>query len=231
MTVNTVSQTDLAFAASARLPITMASPLDGEERVLFVLTSYPGVPNEVSRDAGIGTRAALAIIDLVTLRRHRSYREMYRDHYANVRSVDYMRGLVDAVTRAAAMRNRPGLVADAATPAGPADQTAVERRDLRAMGEAEWRAAIAAGPHSAVVLVWPDALGLGSERLEGLLAGMTRVYALNGRRRLFRLDAAMRAKLARRRFFAYTRVAELSFALASFPVAAACAAIDRLKRH
>lgn len=62
-----------------------------------------------------------------------------------------------------------------------------------------------------VVLLFPDSIGLDFgiiERSIGSRWPAKRMFALNGRRRFFRLDAAMRRRIAVRRFLEKSRIPE-----------------------
>lgn len=219
------------FARSAGLPISILSPIDSEARLLFVLAPYPSDPRLVSTHAGLLTRLTLKLLDAVTLGRARDYRNMYRDHYANPRSADYMLGAIDAAMGALKLREQPVVITPAGTAVGQVGRARVPIVDVTRGDAVEWRRRVASGRHDVVVLVWPDAIGLSAERLQKLLSFGVPLYVLNGRRRLFRLDATMRWKIALRRYFAHTRVMELIFAATVWPIAGLCAAVDRFGRR
>jgi hypothetical protein len=67
-----------------------------------------------------------------------------------------------------------------------------------------------------IVLLFPDPIGIDFRWIEHEIASRApskSVFALNGRRRFFRLDSAMRRRLAFRRFLAAVRIPEMSFLL------------------
>ena len=69
----------------------------------------------------------------------------------------------------------------------------------------------------AIVLLYPDAIGMDFGWIERTLAGRYRstpVFVLNGRRRLFRLDREMQRKLAVRRLLESSRFPEFALCLA-----------------
>lgn len=222
-------------AASARLPITVAAAPPRGERLLFILAPYPAQAADVTRDASPITRATLGLVDALTFKRLTGHRAMYRDHYANARPLAYLQGMVAAAIEATGARADSKLLQDtafAAQTGGDATPgAATESVDLRAIDGNRLTAMATDGGYAAVVLVWPDALGLGWERLERKLAPARNLFVLNGRRRLFELAPALRRKLALRRFCAYTRLPEIAFALATFPVAAICAFTDFIRRR
>lgn len=64
----------------------------------------------------------------------------------------------------------------------------------------------------AIVLLYPDSIGLDVVHIERAIASrwpLKRVFALNGRRRFFLLDASMRRRLAIRRFLETFRIPEV----------------------
>ena len=72
-----------------------------------------------------------------------------------------------------------------------------------------------------IVLLYPDAIGIDWRAIESRIIAhrpAKRVLALNGRRRLFRLDAAMRRRLIGLRFLETSRIPEV-FILCVFLVA------------
>lgn len=219
-------------ARSAGLPISIVAPIDVDARLLFVVATYPGEARRVSAHAGMLTRLTLWLLDAASLGRLRDYRGMYRDHYANPRNSEYMLGAILAVEKALALRSPPAVIVPDGVATGSAGNISVTIVDIAEMDAVAWRRQIASGPFDAVVIVWPDAIGLGNERMQRrLLEAGAPVYVLNGRRRLFRLDPAMRWKIALRRYFAHTRVMELAFAAVVWPLAGLCALVDILERR
>lgn len=83
-----------------------------------------------------------------------------------------------------------------------------------------------------LVLLFPDSIGLDFAAMERSIASRwpaKRLFALNGRRRFFRLDAPMRRRIALRRFLEKTRIPELCFFVA-FVVATPFMALADLTR-
>jgi hypothetical protein len=80
--------------------------------------------------------------------------------------------------------------------------------DVRA--EPDWERALGSGP---VVLLYPDAIGIGFGAIERRLLGRVPVTVLNGRRRNFALDRATRRRLRLRRFLERTMLLEGVFGL------------------
>ncbi|MBU1666565.1 MAG: glycine/betaine ABC transporter permease [Gammaproteobacteria bacterium] len=79
--------------------------------------------------------------------------------------------------------------------------------------QADWQARIAEADD--IVLVYPDAIGLGFANVEAAVKAGKRTWAgvrvLNGRRRRFLLDGATRRGLLFRRFLEWTMLPELLF--------------------
>lgn len=73
-------------------------------------------------------------------------------------------------------------------------------------------AAIVRGTYDATVLLYPDAVGLGWERIERRLvrAGVAPLMVLNGRRRAFVLDRPARRALIARRWIALSAVGDVT---------------------
>ncbi len=188
----------------------------------------------LARSAGTLTRMTLRLLDGVTAGRLRAHRALYRDHYANPRSLAYLIGLVRRFVCQVALRHAPDLVVDRdfgiKAQAWGRDFGRVEVADPRDPTRSALLADAAAGGYGSVVLVWPDALGLGWEPLQRWAVRVPGAIAMNGRRRAFPLDASAKRALGIRRFFAHTRLAETVFALCTYPVAGFCALVDTMKR-
>jgi hypothetical protein len=145
--------------------------------------------------------------------------------YANPRPLPFLAGLARQAFAEAGLACGlravldASLVADAGAGAEFEESTAVNistgpgREQVRQrLGRDDW---------DVVLLVYPDAIGLGAGALERLALDTGRpVYVLNGRRRLFALDPGTRAALVRRRFLARSRVVEKLLAVLAFPVGA-----------
>lgn len=222
-----------AIESSERLPLIVAGRMPSPgSTVLFVLCAYRH--QDLTRDAGLLTRATLRILDGVTLGRLRSHRTIHRDHYANPRSFPYLIGLIQRFRRESDLRRAPDLVVDRGFNVEPQSRAwefgRVELADLRRPQQSGLIRDAESGRYDAVVLVWADALGLGCESLQGFATRLPTAIAINGRRRAFPLDLNTRRALGLRRYFAYTRLAETIFALCVFPIAGFCALVDAMRR-
>ena len=84
------------------------------------------------------------------------------------------------------------------------------------------------GEYDCVVMVYPDALGLGCEMVEraAMSSPAQSVFVINGRKRAFLLNEGARRQLTLYRFMARTRIGELLFAILVIPIAAVCVGID-----
>jgi len=208
------------------------------ERVLVVVCAY----TEASRGAddprpyGLVTAFVLRALALVLPGRFADHRALHRDHFANPRPLPYLLELAERFAAEVAPAAPPDLLIDAAFPeleegAWRGAFARVERgatARFAALGTPPLLADALRGVYDSVVLVHPDALGLGCELLERVLAGdpARRVLVVNGRRRVYALASDARRWLRLRRFLARTRLAELGFALAVWPIAAALALVD-----
>lgn len=198
-------------------------------RLLVVLCSYRG---------GIGNPPPLSFarlvpklgpvtreLDRLSLLTLRQFIASNRDYFANVRPVSYQVDLLEDAIRlgspsSVTIRIDQALAQDAAC------------ARLRMLGQIEVRAARdlmgTNEPADSVLVIYPDALGLGWASLE-LRLPEGKAYVLNGRRRIFALDANARWGLRWRRLLANTRVTELLASLAIIPLAAGLAAWDALR--
>lgn len=166
-----------------------------------------------------------ALLDRISLLDLRRFVASNRDFFANVRSVAYQ---IDLLTEC--LRLRGGNPAEIRIEHSLADSVA--REQLNQFGsvnvvEAACLFSNAQG-FGGILLVYPDALGLGWSRAERTLR-RNRAFVLNGRRRLFALDASTRAKLLWRRFLANTRLPEMVAGVLVIPVAALCAMVDGIR--
>jgi hypothetical protein len=85
-----------------------------------------------------------------------------------------------------------------------------------------------------IVLLFPDAIGMdfgGIERVIASRCPWKRVLALNGRRRLFQLDARMRRRLALLRFLEALRIPEMIFLLVFLVATPALVLFDMMIRR
>lgn len=186
---------------------------------LVVLCAYRGRIND-PLPVSAGWRAALK--NRLTLVRLRLFIAQWRDFYANPRSLEYCLALAGNIKKRGHADARVLLDADWDQSAPQLGQ-AMTREKLTP----ERLAAEAAG--GAIVLIYPDALGLGWGPFEGALRQKgIEPFVLNGRQRLFRLDNSARWALLWRRFLAQTRIVELIMAFLLAPTAWMLALADRI---
>ena len=231
--MDSLSSFSATIESSERLPIVTAGPMPTpDSAVLFILCAYRR--EDAARESGLLTRLTLGLLDGVTMGRLRSHRALLRDHYANPRSLAYLIGLVRRFQRQLDLRRAPDILVDRSfgiEPGGLAgDCGRVERADLHDPRQSPLARDADEGRYHAVVLVWPDALGLGQEALQRRTSRLPLLIAMNGRRRAFTLDSSAKRALSIRRYFAHTRLAETVFALCIFPIAGVCALIDAIRR-
>ena len=166
-----------------------------------------------------------ALLDRISLLDLRRFVASNRDFFANVRSVGYQIDLLNEC-----LRLREGNPAEIRIEHSMADSVAWER--LKQLGNVNVVEAARLFSDTqgfgGILLVYPDALGLGWSRAERTLR-RNRAFVLNGRRRLFALDASTRAKLLWRRFLANTRFPEMIAGVLVVPVAALCAMTDKIR--
>lgn len=204
-----------------------APPLRG--RLLVLLCSYRGGignPAPFSVYARVPYLGRLArIVDRFTLLAFRSFIAANRDFFANVRSFEYQIGLVEEAL-AEALTSNVLIRVDNKFAENPAIARAAKLGTVQVV-DAD---GLAAGTDSAetILVVYPDALGLGWSPLEHRLPA-DRTYIVNGRRRIFALDAKTRRALRWRRLLACTRIPEIAAGLAIVPVAAGLAIWDSLR--
>lgn len=85
---------------------------------------------------------------------------------------------------------------------------------------------------TSIVLVFPDAIGLGFSRIEEMFrdySARKRLFALNGRGRLLRLDRPTIRRLRLRRLLAWTRIPEFLFLAVFFALTPALLAVDLVR--
>jgi hypothetical protein len=201
--------------------------LDG--RLLLVVCSYRGGignPPPFSMARALPQLGRLgALFDRLALYDLRQFIAANRDFFANPRTLAYQAGLVEDLLRTSV----PSQVTIAFDQALEAD---LARNALDSLGTVYVRAPAqlvrSEDAADAIVVVYPDALGLGWEVLEGSLAN-TQTYLLNGRRRIQLFDAAARRRLRWHRLLAITRIPELVAGLLVFPAAAMLAAWDAMR--
>jgi len=208
------------------------------ERVLLVICAYTEASRtpEEPRPYGAITALSLRLLALVLPGRFAEHRALHRDHFANPRPLPYLLELAERFAAEVAPAAPPDLLIDVAYPESEEGAwrgafARVERgatARFAALGTPPLLADALRGAYDSVVLVHPDALGLGCELLERALVAepARRVLIVNGRRRVYALASDARRALRLRRFLARTRLPELGFALAVWPLAAALAVAD-----
>lgn len=198
-------------------------------RVLFVVCAYGAAP-ALSFSARLTSLGLIGrIADRLTALSLRQFIAGNRDFAANVRSFEYQVGLVkDAMAL--------GPIAKATSFIDPAFAGQVREGRFDVLGKVEIRdpSSISATDlqgFDMVILIYPDALGLGRADLEAGLLRKSRIPMLfvNGRRRIMCLDASARRALTWRRFLAHSRLVELCLSLLIVPLAAFWAARDALR--
>jgi hypothetical protein len=166
-----------------------------------------------------------ALVDRLTFLPLRRSIAANRDFFANPRDVAYQADLVRDVLGLGQPSEVVCVLDDRLPPT----------EAFQGLGRIEYRPASAmaldAERFETIVVVYPDALGLGWGALERALrrSHPVSVLCLNGRRRVMPLHRDARRALGVRRLLAVTRLPELGFALAVLPVAAICAAIDAVR--
>jgi hypothetical protein len=198
-----------------------------EGRTLFFLFAYHG------RDRDGDPRGRLA----AWLERPgaRGHLIVHRDHYANPRTLAYQLAMIAAAARQLSANGPPDLVVDRAFGPQIARELAggfgrLERADLTNPRTWGHNLAAEAAGYQNVVLVFPDALGLGCEAAERrLLRDRDSVLVINGRRRVFEVTTAFGRRLDVSRWLARTRIFERALAMGVRPVAATLALWDRLR--
>lgn len=191
---------------------------------LVIMCSYRGAARASANDAASGLLGRLK--NVVTLQALRRFVAQWRDFYANPRSYDYQRNLVEAVAErcqaGAEVIIDGAFSSDLTAPAHPAIKS-VSRRDLGRTSADQLPAALT------VILVYPDPLGLSWQRLEdGIRKQGRSIVVVNGRRRMFLLNDEARRALRLRRFLANTRIVELVAGLLLIPASGFLALRDRM---
>ncbi len=200
------------------------SPPPKPGRTLFVAFAYHGADRDSVR------RGLLERLESPSARGHRI---VHRDHYANPRPLPYVIDMIVTAAGILSPAEPPDLVIDRRYDASLAEGIAtrfgkVVTADVT--DPAAWSESPLAESrrYGHVVLVYPDALGLGCERGERrALRAREDVLVINGRRRAFRLEASFDARLRASRFLARTRVVERVLALLVRAVAGALAWMDQ----
>lgn len=198
-------------------------------RLLVVVCSYRGGignPPPYSFARFVPQLGPIArLLDRLSLFSLRQFIASNRDFFANVRTVGYQVGLLEDALRLAS----PSGVTIGVDEVLAHDAACAQ---LAPLGEVQVRAAsnLLSANETAdnVLLIYPDALGLGWAPLESHLPSVP-VYVVNGRRRIFSLNASTSRRLRWRRLLANTRVTELLATIAIVPLAAGLAAWDALR--
>lgn len=168
------------------------------------------------------------LLNRLSLLELRRFIATYRDHFANPRDGAYQLNLVRALAADYGFDDID-LIVDTplAQRLDDAQLSIVPGTRVATIADGS---ELSFGSYRTIVLVYPDPLGLGWDRLERrALASGARVIVVTGRRRLFTLDRSVRSILRWRRFLATTRIVELALAALIVPVAAICAVQDRIQ--
>ncbi len=198
-------------------------------RVLVVVCAYHGGANggRAWRCPIIPALPKVATLgNILTLYPLRAHVAQMRDHFANPRDLPLQLEIArDALAQGdpksvqVLLDTRHAATAPAPFPFGSNPPALVDLREP-----------IAAQNVDTVLIVYPDALGLGFGSLESPLRRQCgNIVVVNGRRRMFPLTAQSRRALLWRRALAATRLPELLAAALILPLAAALALYDRLK--
>jgi hypothetical protein len=200
-----------------------------EGRALFLICAYgaAGAFSFADRFPRFGRLARIA--DRLTACNLRRFIANNRDFAANPRSFGYQLGLVEEILGLGHVTEATCLVAP------PLSEQLVTNR-FEKIGKVEIRDLAKLSVNDlqgfdVIVVVYPDALGLGQSRMEAGLLEIARVPVVfvNGRRRIMRLDSSARRALAWRRLLASSRVTELGLSLLILPLAMFWATIDALR--
>jgi len=205
------------------LPLTVRWSSRQKGRVMFVVFAYHGRDTDATPQGFLERRESSAA---------RGHRIVHRDHYANPRPLPYAISLL-AAGADLLCATQPDVVIDSQwdqdIPAGLAPGCRrIERADLA--NAAAWSGGLLAdlAAYDHVVLMYPDALGLGCAAAERVaLARHGSVLVINGRRRGFRIDGSLHGRLQLRRWLAHSRIAERALAALIQPYAARLARRDR----
>jgi hypothetical protein len=200
-------------------------------KLLVLLCSYRGgIDNNTPFSFGASIPWAgpfSRLLDRLTFLNLRRFVATNRDFFANVRSVGYQISLLEESFRL--MGDRPVEIR--------IDRNLCEASSLERLGRISSVKSLDANSlfedcenFANVLIIYPDALGLGWGRLENLLPNKN-VYILNGRRRIFSLDDSTRCKLFWRRLLANTRLPEMIAGMLIIPLAAACALQDAFRKR
>jgi hypothetical protein len=186
-------------------------------RTLFVVFAYHGRDRDAQPSVWTWRESANA----------RAHRILHRDHYANPRTPAYQLALIAAVTEQLSPDQPPDAVIDrdlgeqfAADIAG-----GFGRLEMEVLTQPRfWGRGLAARAHEYqnVVLVFAAE--------QRLLRDRRSVLVVNGRRRVFEVDAAFSRRLDWHRWLAWTRIVERGLAAGVRPLASLLATRDRLTK-
>lgn len=204
-------------------PLTVRWSSRRKGRVVFVVFAYHGRDTDATPRGFLERRESSAA---------RGHRIVHRDHYANPRPLPYVIALL-AAGADLLCATPPDVVIDSQWDQDvPADLVPgcrrIERADLA--NAAAWSTGLLAelDAYDHVVLIYPDALGLGCAAAEGTaLARHGSVLVINGRRRAFRVDGSLHGRLRLHRWLAHSRIVERALAALIQPYAARLARRDR----
>ena len=210
----------------------MADAVLQVKRLLVLLPGYAAPTNsEPFADATIAGNVLARLLAKLRRPAARDYVRFYRDFYANPRSPTYMLQCTHALFESGGPQHRTLVLGPNLDLEADATGWASEiRHSEYKLPQSSRDLAALAREYDAVLLLHSDALGLGLGTLEHALdaAVPEKVFVLNGRRRLYRLDTTMQRRLRRRRVLAETRIVE-SVLAQLVPVAGwVLASFDRL---
>jgi len=197
--------------------------------VLFLVCSYGARPaiSFASKLPFLWRFGRLA--DRLTAYSLRQFIASNRDFAANPRTFEYQLGLVKDVLALGRVTETTCFIDPAFSDQSVQNQFAslgkVEIRDPGSVSGRDLQS------FDTVIVVYPDALGLGRSGVEAGLLRSARVplYFVNGRRRIMPLDSAARRALSWHRLLATTRLTELCLSLLIIPLAMFWAALDALR--
>jgi hypothetical protein len=191
--------------------------------VLFVLFAYHGRDRDDRPHGVLEGRESPAV---------RGHRIVHLDNYAKPRPLPYLMAAIGSAAEVLCDQ-APDIVIDQQWDTDPSAEFASWCRNVaraEVAVEAAWQHGLLADlpQYDHVVLVYPDALGLGCAGAEDVaLSRHASVLVVNGRRRAFRLDRALHGTLQTRRWLAHSRIVERVLAAVIPPIAARLARRDR----
>jgi len=168
-------------------------------------------------------------MDVITAYPLRQFIANNRDYAANPRSFGYQLGLTKEILSLSGFSEATFMIdkefSDASITRQFEQVGPVAIRDITCLTPNDFVG------FDTIILVYPDALGLGWSGVESkLLTGLhVPLFFANGRRRLMRLDSAARRALAWRRLLATSRFTELCLSMFIIPLAMFWAAKDALR--